>query len=125
MTNHNHFIQFLLESGDHPREKFTCEAGEHAECRRYCATCESESRERCECEYYGVFYDQGNLLSEGRDPVYRYGSCNYLNWMDDAPGELYQGDRMPVRGPDPQPVTFHWEGGYFTWRYAEASTTAK
>lgn len=104
----DHYVQFTLSSGDYPNVKFECRANGNAPCRTFCQTCWNEAQDRCVCD------------SKGRDPDVTHGHpCNFLAWMEDAPHESYDGpDGAPVRGPEPQPVTFSWQGDYFTWEYA-------
>lgn len=107
MTNY-HFVQHFLRDSDSVQTEFSCTAPEGAPCRMFCKTCMDEQLEACQCEY-----------DDFRTPnMVDMGSCNYLNWLEDAPEEVYNGNRQPVRGPDPQPITLEWTGDYFCWDYS-------
>ena len=105
----DHFIHPYLADGLLIVE-WHCEAGENADCRNHCD--ERGCRERCQS------YDEHRPtwvpnFNGGGGPPY----CHYRVWMDEGTwDELYQGPETDVR---PGPVTFQWEGDYYTWRYDE------
>lgn len=102
----HHYVHFILESGDSPHPEFECRAPEDAHCRTFCQTCWFEAQEQCVCDH------------EGREPVITHGHpCNYLGWIENVPNESYDGAAVAVRGPEPEPISFHWEGDYYTWKY--------
>jgi hypothetical protein len=109
MSEH-HFVQHFLRDGDYVQTQFSCTAPEGAKCRTACKTCYDEHREVCECE----------TLDDERTPnLVDFGYCLQIIWLsEDAPEERYNGERQPVRGPDPQPITLEWEGDYYLWDYA-------
>ena len=107
-----HYISFVLYRGGDMREEFDCREGEHAPCRTYCALCVNEDREHCQCAEFD------------REPhVYIGAPCLYLQFMDATPGENYGGPKTIVRGPDPQPITFTWDIGNYTWSYINTEGT--
>lgn len=105
-----HFVSFSLTSGNAwPTINFQCKADEDAACRTLsCQTCWSEERDRCECS------------DMGRTPDPKTGQpCFPVSFMHDGePMESYDGPDENIRGPEPHPVTFTWEGDYYTWEYA-------
>lgn len=115
MTEHHHFVQHFLRSGDYVSTEFSCTAPEGASCRMACQTCMNEQRERCECGFSTFNVECEDRLPDMRDQ----GCCIQLPWLtEDAPEECYDGARQPVRGPDPQPINLKWTGDYYTWDYA-------
>ncbi len=110
MSDCGHYVKFVLSNGNYIDEVFECREDATAACRNYCVTCVSAGCDYCECE------------EMNREPNVKTSySCNYLDFMDATPNENYQGPTVIVRGPDPQPIVFTWEGDYYTWRYLEES----
>ena len=106
MSEHQHFVRFEIRDEGQVRAEFHCTADENASCRRFCGLCINEERDRCECD--GL----------GREPVLETYPCNYLEWMNSAPDECYDGPKRYVPGPGLAPVTFTWEGDYMLWDFA-------
>ena len=103
-----HSVRHIVRGGDYVRTEFRCTAPPDARCRTFCQRCIDDSEEQCLCGYYD------------REPVETTGHpCNYLAWMESAPEESYDGPDTPARGPGWQPVTFEWQGDFYTWRYRD------
>jgi hypothetical protein len=115
MTPENyHFVQHLLRPGDYVQTKFTCTAPEGAACRVACKTCADEERERCECSWLRLSEEFGRVPN-----MQDFGYCLQTVWLsEDAPEEMYAGDRQPVRGPEPQPINVQWIDDCYGWEYA-------
>lgn len=110
MTEHHHFVQHFLDPGYGVNTEFTCTAPEGAVCRVACQTCYDEQREVCECEYIDP-PRKSNIIDQG--------CCLMITWLnEDSPEECYNGERAPVRGPEPQPITPEWTGDNYDWDYA-------
>ena len=108
-----HFVQHFLRPGNYVQTEFTCTAPEGAKCRTNCWTCYEEQREVCECISF-------NEDGHEREPDMRdFGYCLEMVWLteSDALEEMYNGERTPVRGPDPQPIQLEWTGDDYAWDY--------
>lgn len=105
--NH-HFVQHFLRPGDYVQTKFTCTAPEGAKCREACRKCSDQQREACVCA----------SLDEQPD-LQDFGECFVVLWLSqDAPEECFTGEHQAVKGPEPQPIEYEWDGDCFSWDYA-------
>lgn len=108
VSGHYHFVQHFLREGDYVQTEFTCAAPEGATCRMACRKCSDQQYEACVC----------NSLDDIPD-LQDFGSCLIVHWLtEDAPEESYNGDREPVRGPEPQPIIEEFNGDNYGWVYA-------
>jgi hypothetical protein len=110
MTEQYHFVQHFLNPCGYVKTVFTCTAPVGAKCRMHCKTCYGNGLEACGCEY----------REPPREPdMQDFGSCLIVDWLnDDAPEESYNGERTPVRGPEPQAIQEEWNGDNYGWDYA-------
>lgn len=107
VTGHHHFVQHFLRGGDYIETEFTCTAPFGAFCRQSCDRCTSE--EQCICASR-----DDNIPPDLQDQ----GECLVLLWLRDDPEDSFNGERQPIRGPGPQPITVDWMGDYCEWHYA-------
>jgi len=104
----DHYVRHVLRPGDYVKTEFECRASFGARCRLACD--QLECREQCICESE---YDRGADLQD-------QGECLIVAWLkNDAPEECYNGEEVPVRGPDWQPIIPEWNGDTWDWDYAK------
>lgn len=102
----DHYVRHMLRPGDYVLTEFECRAPFGARCRQACD--QISCREQCICESE---YNRGPDLQD-------QGECLIVAWLKmDAPEESYNGESVPVRGPDWQPITPEWNGDSWEWDY--------
>lgn len=102
----NHFVRHMVDK-DCIDTEFQCTAEADAPCRTACqCVVRTDYNEVCLCE----------------NPVLvDLGYCNPLEYLQDAPDEVFAGKRQSAR-TGWSPITLQWEGDYYTWDYDDGET---